>query len=39
VDSSSTSSHESEKAVYVVAKKSDTPLSEQVVLSLGLRHE
>jgi len=39
VDSSSTSAHESEKAVYVVAKKSDTPSSDQVVLSLDLRHE
>jgi len=39
VDSSSTSEHEGEKAVYVVAKKSDTSSSEQVVLSLDLRHE
>jgi len=39
VDSSSSSAPEGEKAVYVVAKKSDTPSSEQVVLSLDLRHE
>jgi hypothetical protein len=39
VDSSTTSANESEKAVYVVLKKSDTPSSEQVVLSLDLRHE
>jgi len=39
VDSSSPSAPDSEKAVYVVAKKSDTPSSEQVVLSIDLRHE
>jgi hypothetical protein len=39
VDSSSTSAHASEKAVYVVAKKSDAPSAEQVVLGLDLRHE
>jgi len=39
VDSSSGSAPDSEKAVYVVAKESDTPLSEQVVLSIDLRHE
>jgi hypothetical protein len=39
VDSSPTAAHASEKAVYVVAKKSAAPSSEQVVLSLELRHE
>jgi len=39
VDSSSTSPQGGEKAVYVVAKKSDEPSTEQVVLSLDLRHE
>jgi Domain of unknown function (DUF4384) len=39
VDASSTSAPDSERAVYVVAKKSDTPSSEQVILSLELRHE
>lgn len=39
VGSSSKTGQDSEKAVYVVAKKSDTPSSEQVVLSLDMRHE
>jgi hypothetical protein len=39
VDSSSTSDHDGEKAVYVVAKQGDTPVSGQVVLNLDLRHE
>ena len=39
VDSSSTEAHNAEKAVYVVAKKSDAQSSDQVVLSLDLRHE
>jgi Domain of unknown function (DUF4384) len=39
VDASPTSAPDSERAVYVVAKKSDTPSSEQVILSLELRHE
>lgn len=39
VGSSTTSGQETEKAVYVVAKKSDAPASDQVVLSLDLRHE
>ena len=39
VGSSKTTGQDTEKAVYVVAKKSDTPSSEQVVLSLELRHE
>jgi hypothetical protein len=39
VGTSASSEHEGEKAVYVVARKSDTPSSEQVVLSLDLRHE
>jgi hypothetical protein len=39
VDSSPTAAHASEKAVYVVAKTSAAPSSEQVVLSLELRHE
>ena len=39
VGSSKTTGQDTEKAVYVVAKKSDTPSSEQVVLSLDLRHE
>jgi hypothetical protein len=39
VDSSSSSAQDSEKAVYVVARKSETPSSEQVILSLDLRHE
>lgn len=38
VDSSSTEAHNAEKAVYVVAKKSDAQ-SDQVILSLDLRHE
>ncbi len=39
VGSSKSTGQDTEKAVYVVAKKSDTPSSEQVVLSLDLRHE
>jgi hypothetical protein len=39
VDSSSTEGHNAEKAVYVVAKMSDAQSSDQVVLSLDLRHE
>ena len=39
VDTSSSSAQNSEKAVYVVARKSETPSSDQVVLSLDLRHE
>jgi Domain of unknown function (DUF4384) len=39
VDSSSNEAHNAEKAVYVVAKKSDAQSSDQVVLSLDLRHE
>jgi hypothetical protein len=39
VDSSSTPASDGEKAVYVVAKKSDMPSTEQVVLSIDLRHE
>ena len=39
VGSSTTTAQDTEKAVYVVAKKSDAPSSEQVVLSLDLRHE
>lgn len=39
VDSSSTAANNAEKAVYVVARKSDAQSSDQVVLSLDLRHE
>jgi hypothetical protein len=39
VDSSPAAAQNAEKAVYVVAKKSDAKSSDQVVLSLDLRHE
>jgi hypothetical protein len=39
VGSSANTGQNNEKAVYVVAKKSETPSSEQVVVSLDLRHE
>lgn len=39
VGSSKSAGPDAEKAVYVVAKKSSSPSSEQVVLSLDLRHD
>jgi Domain of unknown function (DUF4384) len=39
VDASSTATHDSEKAIYVVNKSTDPQASSQVVLSLELRHE
>jgi hypothetical protein len=39
VDATSTATHESEKAVYVVNKGTDPQASSQVVLNLELRHE
>ena len=39
VDEASTATHDSEKAIYVVNKSTDSQASSQVVLSLELRHE
>lgn len=39
VDASSTATHDSEKAIYVVNKATNPQASSQVVLSLELRHE